>query len=63
MAIKKAELRPKKPDGTYDDVVYLKTSVDMVEGIDGLYSPCVINAGVDLPVAQRVKGKIYFNVK
>lgn len=34
MAIKKAELRPKLPDGTYDDIVYLKTSVDMVDGLN-----------------------------
>ena len=34
MAIKKAELRPKLPNGTYDDVVYLKTSIDMVEGLN-----------------------------
>lgn len=60
MAIKKAELRPKKPDGTYDDVIYLKTSVDMVEGINGLYSPCVINRGADIPASQRVQGKMYF---
>lgn len=33
MAIKKIEIRP-KGDGTYPDVLYPKTSADMVEGLD-----------------------------
>lgn len=32
MAIKKIEIRP-KGDGTYPDVLYPKTSADMVEGL------------------------------
>ena len=63
MAVIKAELRPKKADGTYTDIIYPRTSVDMVDGIQGLYSPSVISKGTDLPVEQRVKGKMYFKEK
>lgn len=33
MAIKKIELRPKTQAGTYEDIVYPKTSIDMVDGL------------------------------
>ena len=33
MAIKKIEIRPKGLDGTYSDVLYPKTSIDMVDGL------------------------------
>lgn len=33
MAIKKIEIRP-KGDGTYPDVLYPRTSADMVDGLD-----------------------------
>lgn len=63
MAIIKAELRPKKIDGTYGDIIYPKTSVDMVDGIQTLYSACVIDKNADIPASQRVQGKMYFKVK
>lgn len=33
MAIKKIELRPKSETGKYEDIIYPKTSIDMVDGL------------------------------
>lgn len=67
MAIVKTEIRPKKPDGTYSDVLYPRTGMDMVDGltevVNKLQEPCVIPQGADVPVAQRSSNKLYFKVK
>lgn len=60
MAIKKAELRPKLPDGTYNDIVYLKTSVDMVDGLNikNNLIETVVGSALDATQGKTLNDKI-----
>lgn len=58
MAIIKTEIRPKKSDGTYDDVLYPKTSTDMVDGLQTELTNRVTKTQIKNTLTETVAGNV-----